>query len=171
MLILSLLNFGAIEVILMLRVWILWERSRAIGTLLIVVFILGLVLGLGLIHLNIQVANIFPRPLPYLISFLFSTHSHWHNSVSWHNLHSTSTADIHRPSARTILVGCPLLDYSGKAAYKGAYTYLMGGAMEVTASPSFSAAVDPREVHIVRAIDIEGVDGYCTIKSHHFRLN
>jgi len=70
MLFLSVLNFGAIEVILMLRVWILWERSRAIGTLLVVVFILGLVLGLGLIHVNIQVANTFPRPLPYLISFL-----------------------------------------------------------------------------------------------------
>ena len=43
--------------------------------------------------------------------------------------------------------------------------------MEVTASPPFSAGVDPREVHIVLVIDIQGVDGYFTIKSHHFRLS
>lgn len=59
MLFLSLLNFGAVEVILMLRVWILWEKSRTIRTLLIVVFVSGLILGLGLIHLNIQVGNVF----------------------------------------------------------------------------------------------------------------
>jgi hypothetical protein len=82
MLFLSLLNFGAIEVILMLRVWILWEKSRAIGTLLIVMFVIGLTLGLGLVHVDIHVENFFPRPLLYLTPFLFSTLSHWHNSVS-----------------------------------------------------------------------------------------
>ena len=35
--------------------------------------------------------------------------------------------------------------------------------MEVTASPPFSAEADPREVHIVLVIDLEGVDGYCAI--------
>jgi len=35
--------------------------------------------------------------------------------------------------------------------------------MEVTASPRFNAAADPAVVHIVRAINIEGVDGYYTI--------
>ena len=55
-------NFGAVEVILMLRVWILWEKNRAIGVLLIVVFLIGLSLGVGLIHVNIKVGNVFvPR--------------------------------------------------------------------------------------------------------------
>jgi hypothetical protein len=82
MLILSLLNFGAVEVILMLRVWILWEKSRKIGTLLISVFVIGISLGLGLIHLDIKVRNVFIPPLLYLISFHSSTLSHWHSSVS-----------------------------------------------------------------------------------------
>lgn len=34
--------------------------------------------------------------------------------------------------------------------------------MEVPAPPPFNAEADPREVHIVLAIDIEGVDGHCT---------
>ena len=32
--------------------------------------------------------------------------------------------------------------------------------MEVTASPLFNPEAYPREVHIVLAIDLEGVDGY-----------
>jgi hypothetical protein len=35
--------------------------------------------------------------------------------------------------------------------------------MEVTASLPVSAPADLREVHIVLAIDIKGVDGYCTV--------
>lgn len=71
MLFLSLLNFGAVEVILMLRVWILWEKSRRIGILLIMTFVIGLALGLGLIHVEVQVQNVFTHPLLYLISFFF----------------------------------------------------------------------------------------------------
>jgi len=82
MLFLSFLNFGAVEVILMLRVWILWEKSRRIGVLLIAVFVIGLALGFGLIHFDIKVGNVFILPLLSLISFHFSTLSHWHNSVS-----------------------------------------------------------------------------------------
>lgn len=82
MLFLSLLNFGAVEVILMLRVWILWEKNRTIGILLIMIFVIGLALGLGLIHVEVKVGNVFMHPLLYLISFLFSTFSHWHSSVS-----------------------------------------------------------------------------------------
>ena len=70
MLFLSLVNFGAVEVILMLRVWILWEKSRTIRTLLITVFVAGLALGLGLIHVDINVRNVFTHPLLFLISFL-----------------------------------------------------------------------------------------------------
>ena len=59
MLFLSLVNFGAVEVILMLRVWILWEKSRKIRILLITVFVVGLALGLGLIHVEINVGDVF----------------------------------------------------------------------------------------------------------------
>jgi len=54
MLFLSFLNFGAVEVILMLRVWILWEKSRRIGILLIMMFVIGIALGLGLIHVEVK---------------------------------------------------------------------------------------------------------------------
>ena len=57
------INFGAIEIILMLRVWILWEKSRAIGILLITVFVLGLLLVLALIRVDIKVGNVFIPPL------------------------------------------------------------------------------------------------------------
>ena len=60
-------------------------------------------------------------------------------------------------------MGCPILDPLGKGAYKGAYVYFLAVIMEVTASPPFSTEADPREVHIVLAIDLEGVDGYCAI--------
>jgi hypothetical protein len=43
----------------MLRVWILWERNRAIGVLLTVVFLIGLTLGVGLVHVDIKVGNVF----------------------------------------------------------------------------------------------------------------
>ena len=73
MLFLSLVNFGAVEVILMLRVWILWEKSRKIRILLITVFVVGLALGLGLIHVDINVGIGFTHPLLYLNSIIFST--------------------------------------------------------------------------------------------------
>ena len=45
--------------------------------------------------------------------------------------------------------------------------------MEVPAPPPppFSAETDPREVHLVLAIDIEGMDGYCALQPHRFRLS
>jgi len=50
---LSLVNFGSVELIFMLRVWILWEKSRRIGILLIVLFLAGIFLGVALVRLNI----------------------------------------------------------------------------------------------------------------------
>jgi len=91
---LSVINFGAIEVILMLRVWILWEKSRTIGILLSLVFVIGGILGLGLIRVDIT----YPFPLAQFPG--------------------------------NLIVGCPLLDYSGKKAYKGAYIYFLGATME-----------------------------------------
>jgi hypothetical protein len=56
-LLLSMINFGAVEVILMLRVWILWEKSRVIGILLTIVFFVGIILGVGLVHADIKVGT------------------------------------------------------------------------------------------------------------------
>lgn len=97
----------------------------------------------------------------YLITFYFSTLSHWHSSVSWHHLRLTYTINIDRPSASNLIVGCPLLDYSGKKAYKGAYIYFVAATVEVTAAPPFCAATDFNKVYIVLATNIESVDGYC----------
>jgi len=93
-LLLSLVNFGAVEVILMLRVWILWEKSRKIGILLSIVFVLSMILALALIRVDIT----YPFPLAQFPS--------------------------------NILVGCPILDYSTKGAYRGAYIYFMGATLE-----------------------------------------
>lgn len=57
LLLLSMVSFGAVEIILMLRVWILWEKSRAIGILLTIVFFVGIVLGVGLVHADIKVGT------------------------------------------------------------------------------------------------------------------
>jgi len=53
---LSLVTFASVEVIFMFRVWILWEKSRAIGTLLIVVLSILVCFGVavGLFHLNLK---------------------------------------------------------------------------------------------------------------------
>jgi hypothetical protein len=51
-------NFGTVEIILMLRVWILWERNRWIGLFLSAVFLIGLCLGVGLMHAHIKVSHI-----------------------------------------------------------------------------------------------------------------
>jgi hypothetical protein len=51
-------NFAAIEMTLMLRVWILWEKSRTIARLLTVVSVISFILAIGLIHVNIKVGNV-----------------------------------------------------------------------------------------------------------------
>lgn len=43
----------------MLRVWILWEKSRTIGILLTLVGVISGLLGLGLIRVDIKVGNAF----------------------------------------------------------------------------------------------------------------
>jgi len=50
-------NYGTVEIILMIRVWILWERNRWIGFFLSAVFFVSLCLGIGLAHAHIKVAR------------------------------------------------------------------------------------------------------------------
>jgi hypothetical protein len=70
---LSLVNFGSVELIFMLRVWILWEKSRRIGILLIVLFLAGIFLGVALVRLNIPVGDVFILSLlADLVSFQYS---------------------------------------------------------------------------------------------------
>lgn len=50
-------NYGTVEIILMIRVWILWERNRWIAFFLSAVLLVGLCLGIGLMFARIKVTR------------------------------------------------------------------------------------------------------------------